>query len=557
MPSTEELIRILQNIPLFSRLDRPQLRQLVRVVKEVSYAPHQIVCSQGELGTRYHIILSGAVQVTHMDLEGRVIEVRRMWPGDTFGETSLLLGDVRDATVETLGETVFLCIDREDFEPLLSAHPGIERALRLRPDVAERRRYLRLRFKWLEPGEVVVKLAHRHAFTFWERAGLFAFFAFIFGVGGGLLLSVSSGWLSHLFGLLAVLVAALLFLVIGYFYWDWRNDIYVLTTRRVVHRERVGITSEQVSAVPIQAVQNVQMIQEGPLAPLLGFGDLLVETAGAGGQVVFRNIAGPQEVQQTVLVLQERALSAARLQEREAIRRAVRRHFLLEEEATPSGSSPAVERKPRLVWLRTLWQWFFPSSWHREGMTITWRRHPITMLEAIWLPAVVGVGLTLVILLLETLWKAPPLLVLLYGAAMFIIIPWFIWRFEDWQNDFLQVTATRIIQVDRLPLLLRERRREAALEQVTTIRFDQGLMGKILGYGDIFVETASPVGTFHFQRVAHPQEVHREIFANIDAARRRLLEEEARRRREEIIAYLSVYDEIRRSQRPASPEGSA
>jgi uncharacterized membrane protein YdbT with pleckstrin-like domain len=137
---------------------------------------------------------------------------------------------------------------------------------------------------------------------------------------------------------------------------------------------------------------------------------------------------------------------------------------------------------------------------------------------------------------------------------MFIIIPWFLWRFEDWQNDFFQVTATRIIQVDRSPLLLREQRREAALEQVTNVRFDQGLLGRILRYGDVFVETAAPAGTFHFQRVSRPQEVQREIFAHIEAARRRRQDEEARQRRLEMLEWLSAYDELRRSPRPVSSE---
>jgi cAMP-binding proteins - catabolite gene activator and regulatory subunit of cAMP-dependent protein kinases len=105
MPSTEELIQTLQRVHLFSGLSRPQLRRLAPLVREIPYPPGQTVCAQGEPGTRYYIILSGAVRVTRVDPEGRVAEVRRLGAGEAFGETSLLLGDVRDATVETVAET--------------------------------------------------------------------------------------------------------------------------------------------------------------------------------------------------------------------------------------------------------------------------------------------------------------------------------------------------------------------------------------------------------------------------------------------------------------------
>ncbi len=557
MPSTEELIQILHKVPLFSRLERPQLRRLVLVVKEVPYPPGQVVCAQGEPGTRYYIILSGAVRVTRVDPEGRVLEVKRLGPGDVFGETSLLLGDVRDATVETLEETVFLCIDKEDFDRLLSAHPEIERALKTRPDVAEQRRYLRRRFSWLEPGELVVKMVRRHPFTLWERIGVTSLFALLLIVGGIRLLALSSP-LGELIGALLLLATLPLLLVIGYFFWDWRNDIYVLTNRRVIHRERPGIMGERFSAAPLWMIQNVQIVQASPLEQLLNYGDLLIETAGAAGQVVFRQIARPYEVQQAILVQQERVLSLARVQERESIRKAVRHHFLKEEPSveSPALSGPAPGRRGCLPWILSVWRYFFPSSWHREGLTVTWRRHWTAMLEAVWLPFVVGTGLTGGMLLLEYLMqgKVPYTVVLVYAAAMFCIIPWFLWRFEDYRNDYFQVTATRVIQVNRLPFLLREERREAALEQVTNVRFEQGVVGRILKYGDVFVETAAPAGTFHFQRVARPQEVQREIFAHIEAARRRRQEEEARQRRLEMLEWLSAYDELRRSPQSGSSE---
>lgn len=555
MPSTEEIIRLLQGVRLFSGLSRPQLRRLAPLVKEVPYPARETVCRQGEPGLRYYIILKGAVRVTRVDPEGRVAEVRRLAAGEAFGETSLLLGDVRDATVETIEETVFLCIDKEDFDQLLAADPSIERALKMREDVAERRRYPR--FSWLEPGELPLKVLRRHFFTFLDRVILSVSIFVLLTVIGGVFLAVGGGWVAfQIAGGLLIVGSIVPLLGILYFYLDWRNDIYILTNRRVVHQERVGalLIQENFSAAPLQAIQNVQVSQVGIIGRVLKFGDLIIETAGAAGQVVFRSIPDPWSVQQAILEQQARVRSLVRVQEREAIRRAVRHHFLFEgeDEAGQPSVAPPTERPGCLGFLR----YFLPPAWEREGTSVTWRRHWVTLLGAIWIPLLVILLATLVAAVFARLeHQLSPNVALIYGLIMFFAIPWLLWNFEDWQNDFFQVTATRIVQVDRLPLFLREQRREANLEQVTNVRFEQGVWGKILRYGDVFVETAAPAGTFHFRKVSRPQEVQREIFAHIEAARRRRQEEEARQRRTEMLDWLSAYDELRQSSSPESSSG--
>lgn len=544
MPTTEEIIQTLQKVHLFSGLGRSQLRRLAALVKEVSYPPGQTVYMQGEPGLRYHIIQTGAVRVTRVDPEGRVAEVKRLGAGEAFGETSLLLGDVRDATVETVAQTVFLCIDKEDFDRLLAADRSIERALKMRADVAERRRYPH--FPWLEPGELPIKVLRKHLYALIDRLIIAVGVLTLLSLLGCFLLTVRPGDVPFLVGGILLIVGAVVPLgIILYVYIDWRNDMYILTNRRVVHRERAGafLIRENVSAAPLQAIQNVQISQVGPIGRLLKFGDLIVETAGAAGYVVFRGIPDPWAVQQAILEQQMRIRSMARLQEREAIRKAVRHHFLFEEEAEKPPEAPPVERVGCFWLIRS----FFPALWQREGTTVTWRRHWITLLEAIWIPLGIIAAATLVAVLVARFVQPVPLIgVLLYGLVMFLSIPWLLWRFEDWQNDFFQVTATRIVHVDRSPLFLREQRREAALEQVTNVRFEQGILGKIFRYGDVFVETAAPAGAFRFQKVSRPREVQQEIFAHIEAARRRRQEEEARQRRLEMLEWLSVYDELRR-----------
>lgn len=550
MLSQEEIIRTLQGVPLFSRLSRSQLRKMVGLVREVTYSPGETICVQGEPGHRYYILRSGLVRATRVDPEGRVAEVKRLGAGNAFGETSLLLGDVHDVTLEVLEPTTIWYLEREEFEKLLAADPSIERALQMRPDVAERRRYPRFRWLKLEEGEFIIKVLRRHWFSLVDRIFLPATLLLLLLFLGLLFLLVREASIAlTIAGVLLLMGSIVPLISIGYHWIDWINDTYVVTNRRVAHRERVGalLTQESFSAAPLRAIQNIQVIQTGLVGRLLRFGDLIVETAGAAGQVIFRDIPDPWTVQNVIFEQRARVLALERLQTREEIRRAIRRHFLLEgeEEVAPSAP-PAPVQRGCLAWPALLLRYFFPSAWQREGPVVTWRRHPITFLRAIFLPTVVGAGLTVIVgLVAPFAGRFAFSLIALYGVAMLGTILWFFWNFEDWQNDYLQVTATRLIQVDRLPLLLRESRREASLEQITNVRFEQGFIGRLLGYGHIFVETAAPVGTFQFRYAKHPQEIQREIFAHIEDARRRQREEEARQRRREMLEWLSAYDELR------------
>ncbi len=145
----------------------------------------------------------------------------------------------------------------------------------------------------------------------------------------------------------------------------------------------------------------------------------------------------------------------------------------------------------------------------------------------------------------------------LYGVVALFIVPWMLWQFEDWQNDFYQVTATRIVDVERSPLLLRENRREASLEQVTSVQFSQSFWGRILGYGNVTVETAAKAGTFTFDMVSRPQEVQAEIFRHIEMARQRKQQQEAEIRRAEMLDWFSTYDELKRREKPPSDQEAA
>ncbi|MBI4785460.1 MAG: cyclic nucleotide-binding domain-containing protein [Chloroflexi bacterium] len=98
--------------------------------------------------------------------------------------------------------------------------------------------------------------------------------------------------------LLLVAIWFILLLLAGFWLWymyeDWKNDIYRVTDDRIVDIERspLGIEIKQ-SETTLDRVQDISYVRQGVLAMIFNFGDLVIETAGAG-KFVFYDIRDPQ-----------------------------------------------------------------------------------------------------------------------------------------------------------------------------------------------------------------------------------------------------------------------
>jgi hypothetical protein len=150
-----------------------------------------------------------------------------------------------------------------------------------------------------------------------------------------------------------------------------------------------------------------------------------------------------------------------------------------------------------------------------QGDTITWRKHWIALLRPIALPTVLIVVVTLGAIYMAGSSSNLSSILIGYGTLMIFLFPWWLWKFADWQNEVYQVTATRIIDIERLPM--REERREASLGVIQNISLEiPGLLGKLLNYGSVTIETAG-AGAFTFDYVKDPRGVQAEIFRRVEA----------------------------------------
>lgn len=130
--------------PLFSDFSADELAAVIHGLDLLSFAPGDLVVSQGEPGQSLFVVASGTVKVWVREEEGMSRFVRSLGEGDFFGEVSLLTGRPRTATVTAATRADLLELGWSRVEEIVRDHPRVADVLRafcderLRADLAAR-----------------------------------------------------------------------------------------------------------------------------------------------------------------------------------------------------------------------------------------------------------------------------------------------------------------------------------------------------------------------------------------------------------------------------------
>jgi CRP-like cAMP-binding protein len=112
----------LAKAPLFAALSRQELGELAKATEDLEVDEGKVLTREGDLGREFFVIVDGDVSVTQ---DGN--EIRRLGPGDFFGEIALIYDNARrTATVTAASPLRFFVLTRQSFRSLLEHQPEIE-----------------------------------------------------------------------------------------------------------------------------------------------------------------------------------------------------------------------------------------------------------------------------------------------------------------------------------------------------------------------------------------------------------------------------------------------
>jgi len=122
--TSDRRVELLAATPLFAEVDAEGMARIAERAVEVTFDDGHVIARQGEVGTGFFVVVSGAVRVIR---DGT--ELARMGPGEFFGELSVLDGRPRVAQVVALGPTTCLALATWDFEAVIGEQPTVAMAL--------------------------------------------------------------------------------------------------------------------------------------------------------------------------------------------------------------------------------------------------------------------------------------------------------------------------------------------------------------------------------------------------------------------------------------------
>ena len=126
LPAKAELAAVpAVETPLFREFSCEELVEVIRGLRLRSFAPGEIIVSEGESGDSLFVLTNGAVRTYVRGAQGHNAQVRILQEGDFFGEVSLLEFEGRTATVTAASHCELLEIDRPTLDGISRTHPRI------------------------------------------------------------------------------------------------------------------------------------------------------------------------------------------------------------------------------------------------------------------------------------------------------------------------------------------------------------------------------------------------------------------------------------------------
>ena len=105
-------------------------------------------------------------------------------------------------------------------------------------------------------------------------------------------------------------------------------------------------------------------------------------------------------------------------------------------------------------------------------------------------------------------------LVLVVAGVTVGALAWFVKRYLQWSTTSFVVTGDRLIYRHGI---IAKRGIEIPLERVNTVFFDQSIWERMIGAGDLVIESGGTAGHQTFSDIRHPEEVQKEIHLQMEA----------------------------------------
>lgn len=123
-----------------------------------------------------------------------------------------------------------------------------------------------------------------------------------------------------------------------------------------------------------------------------------------------------------------------------------------------------------------------------------------------WIALAPPFAVTLFLLggLIAAFWIKQPHAVPAIGVVLLVSGCWTLWRWLDWRCDLWAVTTHRVVDESGI---LAVRAVDSPLDKIHNVALEQSLLGRMMDYGTLVMQTAAEFGSTTIDRLARPNAV--------------------------------------------------
>jgi membrane protein YdbS with pleckstrin-like domain len=552
------LIPILRSHQAFTTFSDARVARFASAAEFRFYEQGARLIEQGNEGNEFFVVMSGQLRAIDTNYDPPHL-LNYHTPGHIIGTRALFSNEPRAATIEVVIDALVAVFSRADWESLLHYQPRIEAYFQGLEREFEQRSSTD--FPGRQWDEVVVASTKRHLLAFFARLTLpltilIAPLMFLIGVEllGITALSITA---DNLF--LTVLVTLPFFIISGllivYHYLDWRNDDFIVTSKRFIHIERKLLYGEERDEAPLTRIQDVTLSYPGFL-DRFDYHNLEIKTAGAG-DIWVNGITNATKMKDEIFQEKERALERVHAANMASVRQLLAQQLDWEEAleepvlAIAEVEGGITTEKPRRLPSLLNYLWPQMKEVDRDGTTILWRKHYWVLLSSIIIPSLFLLPFSYLFIaslfgLFPFSTPADLLIQGILGIVAFACLIWYLWRYDGWRRDTYLVTETRIVDVDSSPFRLRgETRSEGTFDDIQNITYDiPGFFSTLLNMGTVTIETAGSADTFIFRKVFDPSAIQQEIFNRMVMVQQRERQRKRDATTNELLKLIGEYQNL-------------
>lgn len=544
-----KVIALLKSVYPFYKLGDEAIALIADKVIEANFSDGEIIYHQSDPaeGERLSIVFTGTVIISRFK-GSKKINVGTLGPGAMLGYEMLEDYHPFHTTATAMGNVTLLQLDRAGARDILQRVPELRLGLKILLDSYQLR--LKTDLNWLASGEAITYIAQRHPIHFGLRltpvVPVLLISLFLFP-------SLYSMGTSVTVLLIAMVVELLLILAWGgWQYYDWWNDISVVTNQRVLFSEKILWLYESRQEAPLNAILSLSSTSS-QFGRIFSYGNVVVRTQA--GSITLPKITHPQQVINLIELEWSKIKIDRTKTERKAFEEIIRSRIKPQPGSPPkpAGAPSTSKISPKKFAFK---EWLSESFDMQiiKGTNVTYRMHWLFLLRNIALPS----------LLLLVLWgglfaRMANVFEVISVGAIFLFtsilsLPaggWWLYQFLDWRDDYYVITPDQVLDVFKKPLG-REEKKSTSLKNIQSVEFERkGLLGLIFNFGTVYIKVGE--ATLTFNNVFNPAEVQQELFKRLADRdlKERMSQGEAERQK--FADWISAYHRVAEEERGSIP----